>query len=445
MAMYSYFNRIGYSRTWEKFQDLFLVLAIFIGLLATYSLSVNLYNQNWTLLTTPIDISDDLGNEIGDIILAMTDWAVILSLFTTPLAVYFSATNDRLSFPIRLLATAENANKFVFAVVYALMCYCSVGFVPFVCSQNTTILFSQIYSYANYYDLIDISQYCQLLISFRVIPVGWGLAYQFHGLCRKISPQFCVDVHSITLHCVAYAYSLLPLSFWYRYYVLVNGAPRPKTIALLCFIFYIPSFVSMILFAISTSPPALVRKMLAEQRNSSLFPDNPNIAAIAGFESVWQKTTLALISWSGLPIFPGYTASIIYRTRILRILEKSAMSEKSKEIQKKLVMALTIQAILPLFMMSQATVYIWRQFKLPYGESAPYFEECVFLSVAILSSINPLITIYFVPPYQKKVCRMMLLPFLRSKRKVHKAKYEQNGSISGTPPSTKSSKMDTIF
>lgn len=39
-----------------------------------YSLAVNLYNQNWTLLEEPIDISDDLSSQIGNIILAMTDW-----------------------------------------------------------------------------------------------------------------------------------------------------------------------------------------------------------------------------------------------------------------------------------------------------------------------------------------------------------------------------------
>ncbi|CAJ0952160.1 unnamed protein product, partial [Mesorhabditis belari] len=199
----------------------------------------------------------------------------------------------------------------------------------------------------------------------RCIPIGWGLAYQFHGLCRKVSPQFCMNVHAITAHCVAYVYSLLPLSFWYRHYVLIKKAPSPLKIAFICFIFYIPAFISMVMFASSTSDPVIVRRMLIEHRNISLFPDDPKVAALIGYESIFQKTTLAIIIWICLPIFPGYTAAITYRTRIMYILRANPMSNKTKDAQKKLVKALTIQAIIPLFMMSQASIYIWRQFQLP--------------------------------------------------------------------------------
>ncbi|CAJ0950603.1 unnamed protein product, partial [Mesorhabditis belari] len=67
------------------------------------------------------------------------------------------------------------------------------------------------------------------------------------------------------------------------------------------------------------------------------------------------------------------------------ILRANPMSNKTKDAQKKLVKALTIQAIIPLFMMSQASIYIWRQFQLPFGDLAPYFEEWVFLLMAIVS------------------------------------------------------------
>ncbi|CAJ0936020.1 unnamed protein product, partial [Mesorhabditis belari] len=80
----------------------------------------------------------------------------------------------------------------------------------------------------------------------RLIPIENGIVLQFHGLCRKFTPQFCNDVHTITLHCISYGYSLMPLSFWYRHYVLSNKAPSPKLITFLCFLIYLPAFITMV-------------------------------------------------------------------------------------------------------------------------------------------------------------------------------------------------------
>ncbi|CAJ0923960.1 unnamed protein product, partial [Mesorhabditis belari] len=159
----------------------------------------------------------------------------------------------------------------------------------------------------------------------------------------------------------------------------------------------------MIPFASSTSDPAGARQMLIDHQNGSLFPDDPKIAAIIGYENILQPTTMPLLALLCLPILPGYTAAIIYRIQILRVLEKNSMSPKTKMAQKKLVKALTIQAVLPILMMSQASIYAWRQFQLPFAHSVPYFEEWAFLLVAMVSSMNPCITVYYVAPYREKV------------------------------------------
>ncbi|CAJ0576935.1 unnamed protein product, partial [Mesorhabditis spiculigera] len=174
------------------------------------------------------------------------------------------------------------------------------------------------------------------------------------------------------------------------------------------------------MFATSTSPPEVARKMLFEHRNISLWPDDPNIAAIIGYESIFQKTCLAIIIWICFPVIPGYAISIILRRNILkRITSNGAMSENTKKAQKDLV-----KLILPLVMMSQASGYFWRQFKLPLADYFPYFEEWSFLNIAIVSLFNPLVTLYYVKPYRKKVIEMFPFCFNRQSRKTAQAAYE---------------------
>ncbi|CAJ0569727.1 unnamed protein product, partial [Mesorhabditis spiculigera] len=159
----------------------------------------------------------------------------------------------------------------------------------------------------------------------RVIPIGHGLVYQFHGLCHKISPQLCMDVHAITAHCTTYNNLLMPL-------------------------------------------------------------------------------TIAIFLWLCVPVFPAYCISLYFRCPNNAEIEGNlCLSSGTIKAQRNLVKALTIQAILPLCMMGQATIYLWRQFQLPYANYAPYFEEWVFLSLAMVSLVSPCITIYYVLPYRKRV------------------------------------------
>ncbi|CAJ0576849.1 unnamed protein product, partial [Mesorhabditis spiculigera] len=165
-----------------------------------------------------------------------------------------------------------------------------------------------------------------------------------------------------------------------------------------------------ITFAASTSTTDATRELLVAGRNISLFPDDPNIAAMLGYESIFQGTTMVLIVWILFPVFPGYCLSIYYRTKIMHILNDntSAMSNSTKRAQHDLIKALTIQAVLPVVMMSQCSVYFWRQFQLPFGDKAPYFEEAPFLLLAMVSAFSPAITIYYLLPYRKRVVEIVI-------------------------------------
>ncbi|CAJ0564364.1 unnamed protein product, partial [Mesorhabditis spiculigera] len=165
-----------------------------------------------------------------------------------------------------------------------------------------------------------------------------------------------------------------------------------------------------ITFAASTSTTEATRELLVSGRNISLFPDDPNIAAMLGYESIFQGTTMVLIVWILFPVFPGYCLSIYSRTKIMHILNDntSAMSNSTKRAQHDLIKALTIQAVLPVVMMSQCSVYFWRQFQLPFGDKAPYFEEAPFLLLAMVSAFSPAITIYYLLPYRKRVVEIVI-------------------------------------
>ncbi|CAJ0950510.1 unnamed protein product, partial [Mesorhabditis belari] len=154
---------------WRKFHELITVLLIMFGLIGIYALLQFINAQNWWIISDSVaaDVSDALKEDIDRILIFMTDCTVLLSLLTTPLAVFFAATNDRLSFPIRLLASAENANKFVYAIGWALTYSCRPKSGPFQCSQNLIKTFDTIQSIINKYNLVEISQCCQLLISMR--------------------------------------------------------------------------------------------------------------------------------------------------------------------------------------------------------------------------------------------------------------------------------------
>ncbi|CAJ0950543.1 unnamed protein product, partial [Mesorhabditis belari] len=122
--MFSFLTSIGEPTIWRKFHDLIIVLCILFGLLGIYALLTFIYLQDWSFFENAPDISENLETTLDTILVIMTDCVTCLSLITTSLAAYFAAANDRLTIPIRILASAENVNKFVWSVCYLLTFAC---------------------------------------------------------------------------------------------------------------------------------------------------------------------------------------------------------------------------------------------------------------------------------------------------------------------------------
>ncbi|CAJ0928161.1 unnamed protein product, partial [Mesorhabditis belari] len=56
-------------------------------------------------------------------------WVLLFSLPINLLAAYFSATNDRLSLPIRLFTTTESCCKVIYAAPFVLYSFCQLPFI----------------------------------------------------------------------------------------------------------------------------------------------------------------------------------------------------------------------------------------------------------------------------------------------------------------------------
>ncbi|CAJ0954275.1 unnamed protein product, partial [Mesorhabditis belari] len=197
------FASIQETNFWLKWQDLIWALSVTFGLIGFYVLLHILDDQDWTLVhpdytydvdyatgnsstnatndssylnDTDCSLLNDSSYDNCTYIYSMTfsDYVqhympmvisavIALSLVTTPLAAYFSATNDRLSWPIRLLATAENINKFIYALSSCLSDICSYFDL---CPEDLRWSFYDVsWTLTGMYSLCDVAQYCQCLIS----------------------------------------------------------------------------------------------------------------------------------------------------------------------------------------------------------------------------------------------------------------------------------------
>ncbi|CAJ0949654.1 unnamed protein product, partial [Mesorhabditis belari] len=164
--------------------ELVLVIVILIGLTALYIGVMQFYYIDFVLPTDPLGISDDLYYELSAIISTSTTTVLLLSLVSTPIACLCSATNNRLALPIRLLITAENANKLVYAIFYAAQLFCGSvdawgpGPTGRCSDEITGTFYDGYFLLSGTYKLMDIAQYCQMLVSLsRFLAVSFDGQY----------------------------------------------------------------------------------------------------------------------------------------------------------------------------------------------------------------------------------------------------------------------------
>ncbi|CAJ0950554.1 unnamed protein product, partial [Mesorhabditis belari] len=168
-----------------KYYDLILVLLITLGLSSLLAVIQIFKLKSFTWPKTGFDISFKLSSQLTEIFDQNAEYAFFLGFPFAGLAAFYAATNNRLTIPVRLLSTAENANKFVQTLGYFPTFICELSLV-FTCSKDLTYIFDRVSFYVDYYDLFSISQYCQLCIS---ISQYWSISEIKPDIDPSISGQ----------------------------------------------------------------------------------------------------------------------------------------------------------------------------------------------------------------------------------------------------------------
>ncbi|KHJ91424.1 hypothetical protein OESDEN_08713 [Oesophagostomum dentatum] len=85
-----------------------------------------------------------------------------------------------------------------------------------------------------------------IFFPFRLINTNVGALWISDGPCRLIGSRACFTGFAIMLHCYPYGLYILLLSFCYRYYILSNPIPTPRSIVTVASVIYVPSAVQLV-------------------------------------------------------------------------------------------------------------------------------------------------------------------------------------------------------
>ncbi|CAD6191401.1 unnamed protein product [Caenorhabditis auriculariae] len=225
-----------------------------------------------------------------------------------------------------------------------------------------------------------------------------ALTYIFHGPCRYISPFFCYFCHCFVCHAMAHSQWILITSFYYRYRILVKEQPTVKQVVALTLIFYSFSFFILILYSFDVGDSNELKQIMYRLHPEYHYED----------ESIWGGNTTILsfatsftILYMTFPCVPIYAAIHHYRHQTLKILGGNAleMSEATRKSHKKMIKALTIQAMIPIFWLIASAIFTSVEFKLI--PSGPFLENITFRLMDCFPTCSPLVSLYFIAPYRK--------------------------------------------
>ncbi|CAD6187062.1 unnamed protein product [Caenorhabditis auriculariae] len=226
-------------------------------------------------------------------------------------------------------------------------------------------------------------------------PCGFTLGLVSNGPCKYFGRFVCFTTYSFMLHCLSHTLWSLLLSFAYRYYILHHSAPKRRTLIILLFLIYIPSFLQFISYLFSYDPPEKVTKLLEEKFPSYSFEGE----TVTGNASILNFFALYVILHMTLPVTPVYIAIIIFRKKIIKVLEhsESQMAKRTKTLHAQLLKALTYQACMPGFYWFAVVSYSIGQFGI-YNH--PFLEYFTFTSTLCISVFSPVSYLCFFGHYR---------------------------------------------
>ncbi|KAF8366530.1 hypothetical protein PRIPAC_84359 [Pristionchus pacificus] len=308
----------------------------------------------------------------------------------------------------------ERASKIGAAITHGFLVSCGLtanGLLFYAIVRHTPA------SFKNYSSLLFLTAIndtvcllCDSILIQRILPTPTIIAQVWH--------ESCYYIFSVYLHTMTNSIALITVSFWYRYLVLRKSSPpSPFLLGAVVFVFYLPSFVQM--WAILVGLPKLtdedspnwgwkragvtlplsmwsdehVKEVLSVYYPTLDYAHGP-VTGNASNGDIYADygTILALI----FP-FPCYTFILTVRYKILRAINISQLSERTREMHKELVRALSFHACLPILNVTATTI---TTIMLMDIIRHPALENVVFIFASLPSCISPILTLNFIRPYR---------------------------------------------
>ncbi|GMT02523.1 hypothetical protein PENTCL1PPCAC_24697, partial [Pristionchus entomophagus] len=216
----------------------------------------------------------------------------------------------------------------------------------------------------------------------RIIPNKWAFAYVALGPAKYFGEQVSYYSYVIQLHSLFYLFLCFPLSFGFRYYILIRPMPTMRQLSLLLFSIWLLPLGQLICFVNSQSNSTAIREYLKENKPEYDLTGY----VVTGNHMVWQPLTPITLASIVLPMFPIYCLIIFFSRRVNEFLDRRDSG-----------LALMIQAALPLlFVFPPITVYLLYHLELIHFTIMEYLVYSIF---SIMPMVSPVVSIYFVRPY----------------------------------------------
>ncbi|CAD6197896.1 unnamed protein product [Caenorhabditis auriculariae] len=244
----------------------------------------------------------------------------------------------------------------------------------------------------------------------RIIPNKWAFAYVSLGPAgRFFGSQGSYFAYCVMLHSLFYMFLCFPISFGFRYWILVRPIPENKSCILLCLGLWSIALAQHILFILSESPVDEIRaylKINKPQYDLDAFPVSGNHMINSPLTSI----TLATIV---LPMFPIYVLVIFFYKKVHHYLMHNTrnMSIGTLKGHRRLIEVLTIQASLPLFFIFPP-ITLYGLYHLEFIEHTA-IEYLVYTLFSFLPMCSPIVTLVYIKPYNTAFRRIFCLPLRR--------------------------------
>ncbi|GMT30297.1 hypothetical protein PFISCL1PPCAC_21594, partial [Pristionchus fissidentatus] len=222
----------------------------------------------------------------------------------------------------------------------------------------------------------------------RLIPNKWAFAYISLGPARFFGEQVSYYSYVLQLHSLFYLFLCFPLSFGFRYWILVRPMPTMKQIMQLLLCVWLLPLAQLICFVNSQSDSNAIREYLKENKPQY----NLTGYVITGNHMLWQPLTPITLASIVLPMFPIYVVVIYFHRKVHQFLDRRDSG-----------LALTIQASLPLFFVfPPITVYLLYHLEFIEFTIVEYLVYTLFSCMPVAS---PCVSIYFIRPYYMWIMR----------------------------------------